>query len=171
MQNRRLVRFSRRFEKCSIQGYVLDVGPRFFLIALVSDDIWFNGFQCFRISDVSGIKPDPYSAFLETALKKRGERVPKRPRVSVKSIAELLLSAGQAFPLVTIHREQVDPEVCEIGRVAGIARSRVSLLRIGPDAVWKPTPEEYRLNEITRVDFGGDYEDALHLVGGDPASG
>jgi hypothetical protein len=27
--------------------------------------------------------------------------------------------------------------------------------------------EEYRVTEITRVNFGGDYEDALHWVGGD----
>jgi len=44
----------------------------------------------------------------------------------------------------------------------------VSLLEIGPDAVWDDKPETYRLSEITRVDFGGDYEGALHLVGGSP---
>jgi hypothetical protein len=30
------------------------------------------------------------------------------------------------------------------------------------------TPEEYQIREITRVNFGGDYENALHLVGGEP---
>jgi len=69
---------------------------------------------------------------------------------------------------VTIHREQVDPNVCWIGRVHGLDRSRVSLLEIGPDARWEDSPEEYRVAEITRVSFGGEYENALHLVGGDP---
>ncbi|HEX7424334.1 MAG TPA: hypothetical protein VF311_10690 [Terriglobales bacterium] len=36
----------------------------------------------------------------------------------------------------------------------------------GPDACWDDKPETYRLREITRVDFGGDYEEALRLVGG-----
>jgi hypothetical protein len=44
---RTFVRFSRRFEQSAIRGYVLDVGPRFFLFALVSDRIWFDGFECF----------------------------------------------------------------------------------------------------------------------------
>jgi hypothetical protein len=68
------------------------------------------------------LRLDLYAPFAEAALKKRGERRPKKPRVSVASIEDLLLSAGQAFPLVTLHREQVDPDVCWIGRVQGVNR-------------------------------------------------
>jgi hypothetical protein len=88
--------------------------------------------------------------------------------VSVSSIEDLLRSAGRAFPLVTIHRESVNPDVCQIGRVVKVERGRVWLLEIDPDAKWKREPTPYRLSEITRVDFGGDYECALHMVGGDP---
>lgn len=169
MDRHEFIRFSRRFESSKIRGYVLDVGPQFFLLALVSDRIWFDGFECFRVNDVEELRPDPYATFAEAALKKRGERRLKKPQVSVANIEDLLLSAGKAFPLVTIHREQVDPDVCWIGRVQGVNRGRVSLLEIGPDAVWEDTSEEYRTKEITRVNFGGDYEDALHLVGGEPS--
>jgi len=168
MRLRRFVRFSRRFEDSRIRGYVLDVGPRFFLLSLVSDRIWFDGFECFRIADVKGVGPDPYSRFVESALKRRGELRPKKPRVSVKSIDDLLLSAGRAFPLVTIHREQIEPNVCWIGRVQDVDRGRVSLLEINPDATWDENPNEFKLSEITRVNFGGDYENALFLVGGGP---
>jgi len=168
MRRREFIRFSRRFESSKIRGYVLDVGPQFFLLALVSDRIWFDGFECFRVNDVGDLRPDPYAPFAEAALKKRGERRPKKPRVRVANVEDLLLSAGKAFLLVTIHREEVDPEVCWIGRVQGVNRGRLSLLEIRPDAVWEDTPEEYRIKEITRVNFGGDYENALHLVGGEP---
>nr|HEV7953831.1 hypothetical protein [Candidatus Acidoferrales bacterium] len=94
--------------------------------------------------------------------------MPKKPMVSVHSIEELLLSASRAFPLVTIHREKVDPDVCWIGRVVGIDRGRVSLLEIRPGAEWDDSPSKYRLREITQVNFGNDYENALHLVGGEP---
>jgi hypothetical protein len=166
LRERCLLRFSRRFEESRVRGHVLDIGPKFFLLALVSDCIWFDGFQCIRINDIGDVESDPYAAFTETALKKRGERIPRRPRVNVASVEELLLSASRAFPLVTIHREQVDPDVCWIGRVLGVEKGRVLLREIGPDARWDEAPNAYRLSEITRVDFGGDYEDALHLVGG-----
>jgi hypothetical protein len=167
LQTKQYIRFSHRFEESPIRGYVLDIGPKFFLMTLVSDRIWFNGFECSRVRDVSKMKKDPYTDFVESALRKRRERLPRKPRVSVASIAELLLTAGRAFPLVTIHREQVDPDVCWIGRILGVEGGRVSLLEINPDAKWEDKPTTYELSEITRVNFGCDYENALHLVAGD----
>ena len=165
-----LVKFTRPFEEGAVKGYVLDIGPQFFLTAvLAGDGIWFNGFQCFRLTDVRGLQvPHKYAAFNEAVLKKRRQGMPTKPRVSVASIQDLLQSANRAFPLVTIHREKADPDVCHIGRVVGLAAGRVSLLEIGPDAAWDKKPETYRLSQITRVDFGGDYEEGLHLIGGRP---
>jgi hypothetical protein len=168
--SRRLVRFERRFEEGRVHGYVLDVGPEFFLLALVDDRIWFDGFECFRIADVSRLRVDPYEQFLKHALKKRGERWRGKPRVSLKNVHDLLLTAGRAFPLVTVHREEIDPDVCFVGRVLEVTPEVVRLLEIRPAAVWETKPEEYRLKEITHVNFGGDYEDALYLVGGEPRS-
>lgn len=162
---RRLIRFSRRFEDFTVRGYVLDLGPRFFLLALVSDRVWFDGFECFRLSDVRDVGPDPNARFVKAALKQRREPFPRRPHVNLSTLEELLVSASHVFPLITIHREQVDPNVCWIGRVVGIDRRRVSLLEIRPNATWRKSPTTYRLSEITRVNFGGDYENALALVG------
>jgi len=171
VDRKQLVRFTRPFEQGSINGYVLAVGPRWLLLALVSGDIRFNGFQCFRLRDVRELQiPHPHARFVQAALKKRGERVPKKPRVAVASIGELLQSANRSFPLVTIWREEVDPDGCWIGRVRDVDRRRVALLEINPDARWHDEPTDYRLSEITRVDFGGDYEDALSIVGGSPPS-
>ena len=166
---RLLVKFTRPFEEGSVNGYVLEIGPRFFMVAVVDDRIRFNGFNCFRVADVRELRvPHKYAAFAEAALRRRGERAPKKPPVSVASLEELLLSADHAFPLVTIHREEVSPDVCDIGRVVKIEKGRLSLLSLGPDARWDQNPTEYRLSQITRVDFGCEYEAALHLVGGDP---
>lgn len=163
-----LIRFMRRFETATIRGYVLDVGSTFFLLALVDDRIWFDGFECFRISDISRIMHDPYASFVETALQRRGDSFPQKPPVDLSSISTLLASANGEFSVVTIHREEVDPHACWIGRVVGIKGANVSLLQIGADATWDKHPTEYDLNEITRVNFGGDYENALYLVGGEP---
>ncbi len=146
-------------------GYVLAVGPRFFLLALVDENIRFNGFQCLRLQDVRNLQvPAKYAAFVEAALKLRGERRPRIPTVVVDSVQELLRTASRAFPVITIHREKVAPDVCHIGRVVAVSDSEVSLLEIGPDARWDDEALSYRTKEITRVDFAGDYEQALTLV-------
>jgi hypothetical protein len=167
---RSLIRFTRAFEDGFVRGYVIDIGPKFFLLALVSDRIWFDGFECFRTSDLKEVRPDPYASFAEAALEARGEHIPPKPSINLASMGELLLTAGQAFPLVTVHCEKVDPDVCWIGRVLGIDRSHLSLLEINPDAKWSDAPRRLRLSEISQVNFGGDYEEALHIVGGAPSA-
>ena len=119
-----LVAFTRPFEQGSILGYVVDIGPKFFLMTMIApDEFRFNGFSCLRLADVRNLSvPHKYSAFVETALKKLRERLPKKPHVVLGSLSELLLSASEHFPLVTIHRERVNPEVCYIGRVDSISR-------------------------------------------------
>jgi hypothetical protein len=146
MRGQRLVQFSRQFESSTIRGYVLDAGPRFFLIALVSDRIRFDGFECFRSSDVKNVRPGPYTAFVQTALRKRGERRPKVPRVSVANIEELLVSTGRTLPLVTIRRERVAPDVCWIGRVLSIDRGRVSIPYCPSCGTKRMTPSTQCLN-------------------------
>jgi hypothetical protein len=171
MRARTLVRFDRRFEESPIRGYVLSVGPQLFLLSLVSDRIWFDGFEAFRISDVRHLRPDPHAAFAEAALKRRRQRLPSRPKVSLATTGALLRSAGKQFPLVALHRETVTPDVCHIGRPVRVYGGRVSLLEIDPDAAWDREPTEYNLAQVTRVGFGADYEDALHIVGGEPRTG
>lgn len=162
-----MVRFERRFEPGTVCGYVQGIGPRFFLLSVVSDRIWFDGFECFRIGDVSDIA-DPHVEFVETALRLQGQNRPDPPVLDLSSIDGLLVSAGAAFQLIAIHRERVDPDVCQIGQVISVRGGKLSLLEIDPDANWDAQPSEFRTREITRVNFGGDYENALHLVGGDP---
>lgn len=162
-----LVEFTRPVEDESVVGYVLATGPRFFLLALVEDNARFNGFQCLRLQDVRNLQvPAKHARFTEAALKLRGERRPRTPDVSVSTVQDLLKTASQAFPLITIHREMMAPDICHIGYVVAVSNSEVSLLEIGPDAEWDDEPESYRIKEITRVDFGGVYEEALILVGG-----
>jgi len=163
---RKFVRLTRRFEQGQIRGYVLAIERSHFLLALVDDRVRFAGFECLRIKDLESIEEDPYAAFAEAALKKRGLRRPRMPHLDMSSIRSVVESAGAAFPLVVIHREENDPDVCHIGQVVAVSRTQLALLEIGPDAKWDADATAYALREITRVSFGGDYENALFLVGG-----
>ncbi|MES2951698.1 MAG: hypothetical protein V4858_24485 [Pseudomonadota bacterium] len=167
MDEGQLVRIIRRFEDSPVRGYVAAVGPTFFLLTLVSDRLRFDGFECFRMADVRSVRADPYAGFAEAALKKRGLRRPRKPKIDLDSVETILLTAAKVFPLVTIHLEKKDPDVCYIGSVRGVERGKVFLLGINPHAEWDSEPDKFRFSKITRISFGGDYEDALHAVGGD----
>ena len=167
---RTLVKFHRPFDNgAPTEGYVLQIGPEYFLLLLIGEDIRLNGFQCIRLQDVRKLQiPTKYSEFIESALRLRGQAIERKPRVKFGTVKEILQSAHKIFPLLTIHCEKADPDTCHIGRVVDVDDKYVSLLEIGPDAIWEKKPESYRLRDITKIDFGGDYEEALVLVGGLP---
>ncbi len=146
-------------------GRLLGVGPRFFLLAEVKDACWWDGFLCGRLADMRDLSaPYRHDSFVERALKLGGEKQPRKPRIDLSTPRNLVLSASRLFPLVTLHCERIDPDVCFIGRVVKADDARVSLLEITPDATWDSDPSEFLLKDITRVEFGGAYEQALHLV-------
>ena len=164
-----IVKFYSPYEPGSTIGYVLDIGPEFFLLRFIDDHIRFNGFQCIRVSDVKKLKaPAPTSEFITNALLLRHPSIERKPDIKLSDVGALLHSAGQLFPLITVHREEINPDTCKIGKIIDVDKAHLRMLEIGPDAIWEEKPTKIRLTDITRVDFGGGYEEALHLVGGDP---
>jgi hypothetical protein len=145
-------------------GFVAGIGPEFFALQIFDKACRIDGFNCLRYRDVTDWKaPEPYSDFLRKALLARGLTPASGLAVELGSLTTILETANKAFPLVAIHLEE-DEGVCYIGRVQSITESEVSLLEISPDARWDSAPTLHPLSEITRVDFGGAYEEALHLV-------
>ena len=52
----------------------------------------------------------------------------------------------------------------DVGTVQEIVGDTLHMQLINPDAEWYDEPDEFSLSAITRVDFGGLYEQALSLV-------
>jgi hypothetical protein len=84
----------------------------------------------------------------------------------------VIQSASDLFPLITVHCEVKDAGACYIGRLFDVDEDRLLLTYIDPNARWdQDEPDRFRIKDITRIDFGGQYEDALYLVGGEPSDG
>ncbi|MCP4493063.1 MAG: hypothetical protein GY820_38060 [Gammaproteobacteria bacterium] len=163
-----------RLERSDIEpghftGYVVDATDELLLFLVVSDLILFNGFSILRVCDLTSIEvPAPNFKFVEKALRIRDEEIEKAPPIDLSSITAVLESSSKVYPLVTIHWEKIDPDVCFIGHVVNVGDARLSMFDIAPGAEWDNEPTERAVLDITRIDFGGKYEDALFQVGGDP---
>jgi hypothetical protein len=165
-----LIRVSRSIRRSDkIDGFVVGLGQAWVLMAVLDPNIDLHGYMGLRLSDVSKVKrrggPD---TFVGRALAARGEWPPVAVEVDLDSVAGLIKTAADVAPLVTLHIERDDPTVCFIGRPIRFTSRSVRLLEITPQAEWEQSPTKWAFVDITRIEFGGRYEDALALIGGPP---
>jgi hypothetical protein len=166
-----VVEFERRFGAGKFRGLVLDVTDRWFLLANLNDAIRPEGLSCLRLADVRKLSvPAKNADFYLAAMKRRDDHWPSNPGTDLRNVEHMLKSAQQHSPLVTVHIEREIREACYIGRVLATTAETLSLLEITPQAEWDREPTEFRLRDITRIDVGGAYEEALYLVGGNPVT-
>ena len=161
-----LIRIERSsVEDGSIDGYVVALGPQFFLMEVIDDSIRMDGHYCLRYQDVTDCEsPCSRRDFIEKVLRLRGAVRGEKPQVDLSSIEAIVQTVGTSQPILTIHPEEADPGTCYIGEYRGIDGGYLNLLELTTDGKWSEESGKYAVEEITRVDFGGSYEEALLLV-------
>jgi hypothetical protein len=150
----------------SLDGYVVSLSETFVLLHILDNGNYtsLNGYVALPIGGLKIVRvQDDYMAFSERAMKVKGISPLPQPDILLLDLPGLLSSADAHFPLVTIHQERVDRGCCFIGRVEKLTKRFVHLRKIDPAAHWVET-EKLLFEDITRVDFGGGYEEALWLV-------
>jgi hypothetical protein len=162
-----LVKLSRKpLDQSDIYGFVLAYSETLTLLnVLETRTFTLNGYAVIRNEDISLYavydRPDYY--FDSRVLKLKGIKPAPQPDIIVASFPDLLASIDEQYPLITIHREEINDEVCFIGRLAGMTPKTFTLFEIDDSAEWDRL-HRYRFEDITRVDFGGGYEEALALI-------
>jgi hypothetical protein len=171
MANGRLVRVSCASDRASEhEGFVVGIGNGWMLLHWLDPAIVLNGYTALPLDDVEEVSLlTPAESVAVTALERRGVRPVPQPEIDLDDVPSLLASAERRFPLVTVHRDRADPGVCVIGRVAHLGEESFILRQVSPAGRWNDSGG-YRYDDVTRIDFGGGYEDALAFVAGEPAS-
>jgi hypothetical protein len=159
-----IVAFDRGKLDPRLRGFVLAYSETLTLLNVLTDDYILNGYSVIRNQDIVSYLPyDSPNYFLNRAVKLKGIKHKRAPKVNISDCPLLLKTTNQLFPLITIHRELISPDVCHIGTIQSIRAKTFTLFEIDPDAEWD-REHRYRFADVTRVDFGGGYEDALWRV-------
>jgi hypothetical protein len=164
------VRIERRhFEgtKAWLDGYIGDFSAKLILIEVIGDNVRLDGCNILRKKDITALEvPNPRAEFYEKALRLQAERRGKHPALQLDNVRTALETVNAASPLVVIHRESIDPDVCEIGRILEFKTRSFVMQMMDLHAEFHEEIDTYDYTEITRIDFGGGYENALALVAG-----
>ncbi len=164
--NGRMVRIVREaFDEEGHTGYIVATGRSWFAIEFVTQSARFDGMACMRYSDVTSLAPEQHTAYLERALEARGAVRATQAPVDLSSLQAIIESSAKAFPIITLHvpSDEIRYE-CFIGKVITLNVATVDFAHITRDGEWEEFLREIPYAEIVRVDFGGDYEEALFLA-------
>ena len=158
-----------RYESEGATGYVVGLGTRWALLQVVNDDVAEDGFLATSVEMIAEIEPvDPERSFFPRVMALRPPTT-RPPDVDLDDTRGLLQSAQRSFPLLTIQTEEQHPGACYIGRIAELDDDAALFHLVSPAGEWDHE-DEYAYETITRVGFGGRYEEALALAAGpDPA--
>lgn len=166
-----LVRIDRGSDVDSIDGYVVSVGAEWLLLAVLDHAIVLDGHTALRLEDVRRVRSRSSGDMAQQALDLREQWPPGPPAVQVDLDSTwAMLTSLMTQPLVTVHPENEDADICFVGVPVGLGDRSLRLLEVTPRAVWASRPTKFRLDDITRIDIGGRYEQALLSVAG-PARG
>ncbi len=162
-----LVRLGRGDEFDALDGYVVGIGTDWVLLAVLDGAIVLDGYAALRLTDVRHVERRHTGDMVRKALALREQWPPTPPPapLDLDNSRGLLMSLAEQSA-ITVHIEHDDPAVCFVGAPASLGRRSLRLIELSTRAVWSSGPTKYRVDDITRVDFGGRYEQALLSVAG-----
>jgi hypothetical protein len=162
-----LKRIGRSSSNDDVEGFVLGVGERWVLVAVLSDSICIDGFAVFPREDVRDVddRADKMR-FVRRALVLQREWPPPRPavRLDLDDTAAMMRSIAAIAPVMTVFTERIDDDVCFVGVPMNVTCSSVDLREIRYDATWSPDLSPWRFDDITRIEFADRYSGIIYAV-------
>jgi hypothetical protein len=147
-----------------LNGFVVNVGDEWALMAQTSDGGFFSGYVAFRLADVKRIKRD--TTFETTFAKTQPEWPPTYSRdVGLDSTSAVLEGLGHGDALIGIEKDR-ERHAIWIGRLDELEKRYVFLQEVSPDATWYTGTLGYKLKAITTVQVATPYLVGLAAVAG-----
>jgi hypothetical protein len=161
----RIVRIESRTASESVNGFVVDVGAKWVLLARTMDGGFFDGHAALRLSDIRRIRWD--RSFESRSAQTRPEWPPtapvRRERIDLDSTRGLLRTILEPATLVAIETRP-DRSLMWVGLPNELIRNRFYLWEIGPDATWQSEPLGYRIDRTVMVAIDSHYLRGLEAV-------
>lgn len=149
-------------------GFILDCNEEFTLVNVFDRDSYdLDGFALFFNQDVSEYWVyESDENYLETKyIDMVGIAPVPKPNIDIGNIGKALESIGAAFELINVYRDDMEGGSGTIvGSLSAIGKESFGLIPMRTDGVWKSVPGFFRLEDVSRIDFGTKYLEVLLKV-------
>lgn len=147
-----------------LRGIILSCSHDTVLLSCLDDNFYWNGFALIRTGDVSWYRIfDQPDDFIFKVQRELGLHPQCPSALDCHDIKTLCHGIHSHFPLITVYQEKSE-DCCYIGIITKTTAQTFSLYEIDPRAQWE---KEYRYyyRKISKLEWGGGYENALWQVG------
>jgi hypothetical protein len=167
MSDQSVVRVYRRPKHATgyLEGFVVDIGTKWALLAQTRDGGWFNGWVAFRLDDVATARAD--GGFSDRFARTRPEWPPASPLPagSLDNTRDVVDAFGFGSRLIGIEKER-ERNAIWIGLLDETWPKTVWLLEVLSNAQWLEAPLGYKLKDITSLQTDTLYMRALEESAG-----
>jgi len=146
-------------------GFVVGFSDDLLLFHVLDTDTFrLNGYSAIRTADMKDYRDFNKDNFWQNRAARHFKLSPVRPAgISLTSVPELLATISERYLLITIHPERSKPGICYIGPLLSMTEATFTIDDLDCNAEWTG-PRRFKFSDVTRVDFGGRYQEALAVT-------
>jgi hypothetical protein len=166
----RPVRIERdRVHDGQVGGFVLAVTRRWVALEVLHDGLFPDGIAFVRPKHVTRVRKGDHWAYAERVLAGHGHVMPHVRLPDDARTRDVLQVASDRGPMIAFHLEHEEDGPLMVGHLVDLADDGFTLRFIDPAGEWEhPELREFAYGEVTRIDVGTQYVQALADYG-DPA--
>lgn len=146
-------------------GFVVAITDQWIVLQDLVESVYLDAVAFLRLDHVTRVMVHENHSYVGRAVAGLGVPLVEFDCPPHSTVGDLLRSVEQRAELVCIYLETRDDYRLLIGRILRIGEKRPDLHFIGRDGLWSRFAESWKLKDITRIEFGGRYIQALEKFG------
>lgn len=148
----------------TLRGFIVDFSEELLLLHQLDVDTFsLNGYTAVQIRDVKRYGEATRGNWYYKAASHFGVTPAHPERIELDSLSALVRSVAQRHPLITLHPERKNPDICYVGHLSSIELKRFSIHDLNSNCLWAGQ-RSLKFADISRIDFADRYSQGLWVA-------
>ena len=145
-------------------GFVIDFNDDFLIIEQFNNECKYDGLTIFLRQNITRIRWSGNDIESVSKLIDISKRQSGKINIDLTSIQTVLQTVNKLYNHLTIHIQDIDKEVCFIGQIHEMDNDSIVIHEFGTKGTLDRKYILLSINDITRIDAGGQYENNLRIL-------
>ena len=145
----------------------MEVNPRFLVMQVVDESFHLDGYSVLPIEDIDRYRvaeeQDDMTRYV--LINRYGPEYLDSTVIEQMNLEDFsfLKQVHKHYPLISVHRGYISDTKFSVGRIVRVEEDFSLLHEVSTEACWIDGLMKFDYDDVTRIDFGGAYEEALWM--------